>query len=1334
MSWTQTSLPTLDHYAFDLRSGLRDAAKKSLQALEENINDLGYAWLDGYMEGIMARAQSNAPITILIKTPSRTHGTSKKTRATTAAGKERADKVKALNAKSPVSKTANPSLSARQPLSPLQPRLLNLAPPSPSPLGPSSSPGPTKGKADKGQAVPPKENSGKGKGKAKAKTNGKGKKAKGKKAADEDDPMEAEKIGTPVEVDEPMEEERPSKPSSKASKASKSSGKNATTKLPEILEPAAAPAPLAIEQPIEADEPMEAEAPGPVLGSEAEAAAHDEDIPRPISLAPTTQTQQTDLSMIVEGDEDTSSASSRSARPADKKSGSASQRSTQAVPVVENMALDVSSQADSASGVAKANGPARKSLEDMIVAEESHPESGASASVGAGASASPATESPAPQPAHPPVPVRQVRSSWLTKALGTDKVPITAATATTSTADRGTFRKSFAATSQKPPQVDFSSFRKSLVPAGTLKRKSEVGMDEDKDGDDDEETRPEKVVKVDVPATTPGAAPTAAPTAASTSASVPVRPTFDRQVSRERESIFPVRPTSAPHAVVVPVPATTPGPANANTVDAPEHASADRHRSDIHKVTKALDELRERAREKEAAAKAKAMTLAASAGPKRTSTAAPPNTGTGFLRGLGSLGVGLGRSLGLGGQGPKSAEDEALRLQRELEEERRASLEAKEELARLMGEMEKEKDKDKPVPTAVSATSSGKQNMEDDLQAEQDELDPDTDDEREVTEQIEVEIEQTEFVTAPQASLAAPTVSPPRRPRPAMQSTTPSGTPPRKVPAREAPALHARQEKHAHTSPAKEALPSTRAAEPTPAEVLVRHPSDEHVAQPSKGATAAAAAQRSAPAPSPGAPFRARDAEASTQDELADEEMKEVDERQETVRRPLQPQTSKARIPHSSSSTTLAPSQLLGASSSSQATTIGSLSQASTVAGKMLGVKPSVAPVKSVQLAAAAAKKDLAASEKRAVSRDQIEQRKRDLAERRAEQDRAREEEIKRARMVELDEKRRQRAEQEKKRKEAEERKLALAQAKKAKEDEEREREREAAAKAKAEEDAKKRKLAQAQMNKSTGPTTGNGMKRVGQPATAPSAGAAIPPTQGLKGKEPVRIAKPAAAGVPSKLGPTSFRTAPSTSAHEQPHQTHASTVMLVTPQQPRSLGPPSRPSQMTGQAGHHPQPQAVRASVTVQQQQQQYLATTLQTQQGSAVLQYSREALQQTLEERALEVQSEDIVLPDIASEYSDSDDEDRTPDFKRPQWAESPELRAALAEQAYRDPDELFGPIKPISMEELFKVRQGKFRARTSSANWAKGDGLTRAEEVEYARRMGFRPIGQSSQGSGA
>ncbi|EIW67553.1 hypothetical protein TREMEDRAFT_33225, partial [Tremella mesenterica DSM 1558] len=113
--------------------------------------------------------------------------------------------------------------------------------------------------------------------------------------------------------------------------------------------------------------------------------------------------------------------------------------------------------------------------------------------------------------------------------------------------------------------------------------------------------------------------------------------------------------------------------------------------------------------------------------------------------------------------------------------------------------------------------------------------------------------------------------------------------------------------------------------------------------------------------------------------------------------------------------------------------------------------------------------------------------------------------------------------------------------------------------------------------------------------------------------------------------------------------------------------------------------------------------------------------------------VQSEDIVLPDIASEYSDSEDEDREPTFQRPAWAESPALKQALEAQAARNPDDLFGAIRPVSMEELFKVRTGKFRARTSSANWNGGDRLTRAEEVEYARRMGFKSVG-GREGSGA
>lgn len=102
--------------------------------------------------------------------------------------------------------------------------------------------------------------------------------------------------------------------------------------------------------------------------------------------------------------------------------------------------------------------------------------------------------------------------------------------------------------------------------------------------------------------------------------------------------------------------------------------------------------------------------------------------------------------------------------------------------------------------------------------------------------------------------------------------------------------------------------------------------------------------------------------------------------------------------------------------------------------------------------------------------------------------------------------------------------------------------------------------------------------------------------------------------------------------------------------------------------------------------------------------------------------VTSESIELPDINSEYSDSDDEDRPRTFDPPEWAQSPELRTALAGQSRLNPDDIFGPIGPLRMEEIFRTRQSRFRARTSSANWAGPDQLTEQEERDYARRMGF------------
>ncbi|KAI9444794.1 hypothetical protein H4582DRAFT_1844859 [Lactarius indigo] len=103
--------------------------------------------------------------------------------------------------------------------------------------------------------------------------------------------------------------------------------------------------------------------------------------------------------------------------------------------------------------------------------------------------------------------------------------------------------------------------------------------------------------------------------------------------------------------------------------------------------------------------------------------------------------------------------------------------------------------------------------------------------------------------------------------------------------------------------------------------------------------------------------------------------------------------------------------------------------------------------------------------------------------------------------------------------------------------------------------------------------------------------------------------------------------------------------------------------------------------------------------------------------------VTSEMIELPEPNSEYSDSEDENRARKFDAPVWTQSPELRAALESQSRVNPDDIFGPVRPLRMEDIFRNRTSRFRARTSSANWSGPDGLKQEEEREYARRMGFR-----------
>lgn len=57
---------------------------------------------------------------------------------------------------------------------------------------------------------------------------------------------------------------------------------------------------------------------------------------------------------------------------------------------------------------------------------------------------------------------------------------------------------------------------------------------------------------------------------------------------------------------------------------------------------------------------------------------------------------------------------------------------------------------------------------------------------------------------------------------------------------------------------------------------------------------------------------------------------------------------------------------------------------------------------------------------------------------------------------------------------------------------------------------------------------------------------------------------------------------------------------------------------------------------------------------------------------------------LPEIDSEYSDSDDEEHEKKVASfPQWAQSPALSHALMEQRKVNPDDIFGPIPALSIQ---------------------------------------------------
>lgn len=106
-----------------------------------------------------------------------------------------------------------------------------------------------------------------------------------------------------------------------------------------------------------------------------------------------------------------------------------------------------------------------------------------------------------------------------------------------------------------------------------------------------------------------------------------------------------------------------------------------------------------------------------------------------------------------------------------------------------------------------------------------------------------------------------------------------------------------------------------------------------------------------------------------------------------------------------------------------------------------------------------------------------------------------------------------------------------------------------------------------------------------------------------------------------------------------------------------------------------------------------------------------------------------ESIELPEINTDDEDDDEDDNGKGMVA-DWADSPNLRQALAEQENKNPFEVFGAPAPLNMEEVFarnKDRFPKFRARTSSANWSGPDGLSEEDiRKDLAARAKMRREG--------
>lgn len=129
--------------------------------------------------------------------------------------------------------------------------------------------------------------------------------------------------------------------------------------------------------------------------------------------------------------------------------------------------------------------------------------------------------------------------------------------------------------------------------------------------------------------------------------------------------------------------------------------------------------------------------------------------------------------------------------------------------------------------------------------------------------------------------------------------------------------------------------------------------------------------------------------------------------------------------------------------------------------------------------------------------------------------------------------------------------------------------------------------------------------------------------------------------------------------------------------------------------------------------------------------------------------VEDDNVSLPSIVSEYSDSEDEETQARRARAaDWTKGDALQMALRAQSNMDADLIFGvPTGSVDLETLMPpqdhaARARMLRPRSSSANWHGADGLAQWEIDRYNQRMniggpGFRlpsrPVNSSTASGG-